>query len=117
MVVTPRWISTLHYDMPWKSKVVRNMFVEAQVDCYLTQNNVRLLNDTETPTPSYTLLNASFGTDFYAKGRRVVSVHLTAHNILNRAYQSHLNRLKEGGIYDMGRNFGIKVLVPIVGAR
>ena len=91
------------------------MFVEAQVDCYLTQNNVRLLNDTETPTPSYTLLNASFGTDFYAKGRRVLSLHFTAHNILNRAYQSHLNRLKENGIYDMGRNFGVKVLVPIVG--
>lgn len=111
----PRWLSTLHYDMPWKSKVVRNMFVEAQVDCYLSQNNVRLLNDTETPTPSYTLLNASFGTDFYAKGRRVLSLHFTAHNILNRAYQSHLNRLKEAGIYDMGRNFGVKVLVPIVG--
>jgi len=111
----PRWLSTLHYDIPWKSKVVRNMFVEAQVDCYLAQNNVRLINDTETPTPSYTLLNASFGTDFYAKGRRVVSIHFTAHNILNRAYQSHLSRLKEAGIYDMGRNFGVKVLVPIVG--
>lgn len=109
----PRWLSTLHYDIPLNSRVVRNLYVEAQVDCNLTQNNVRIAYDTETKTPSYTLLNASAGVDFHVKGRRVLSLHLTAHNILNRAYQSHLSRLKEAGIYDMGRNFGVKVLMPL----
>nr|MCR5114566.1 hypothetical protein [Bacteroidales bacterium] len=48
------------------------------------------------------------------KNRHILSVHFCAHNILNRAYYSHLSRLKEGGIYDMGRNFCVKVLVPVV---
>ncbi len=109
----PRWLSTLHYDIPWKSKVVRNMFVEAQMDFNFAQNDVRTVNNTETPTPKYILLNASLGTDFYHKGHRVFSLHVTARNILNCAYQSHLNRLREAGIYDMGRNIGVKVLVPL----
>lgn len=110
----PRWLSTLRYVFPLPEKVVRNFYIEAQVDCHLAQNNVRLINDTETRTPSYTLLNSSLGADFYAKNRHILSVHFCAHNILNRAYYSHLSRLKEGGIYDMGRNFCVKVLVPVV---
>lgn len=41
------------------------------------------------------------------------AVNLTAQNIFDRAYQNHLNRLKEGGIYNMGRNIVMKVSVPI----
>jgi iron complex outermembrane receptor protein len=46
----------------------------------------------------------------------VASVFLTATNLFDRAYQSHLSRLKYAdgpGICNMGRNITMKVLVPI----
>ena len=57
------------------------------------------------------------------KGKKVAELYVTADNLLNRAYQNHLNRLKYAdenvvtgrrGIYNMGRNITFKVVVPIV---
>ena len=110
----PRWLSTLHYDLKGRSRSVRNLFVEAQMDCNLEQNHIHSANDTETRTPSYTLWNAAAGCDVMANGRKVCTLHLSAQNIFNRAYQSHLSRLKEAGIYNMGRTIVMKVSVPIL---
>ena len=110
----PRWLSTLHYDLKGRSRAVRNMFIEAQMDCNLEQDHIHSANDTETRTPSYTLWNAAAGCDVMTNGRKVCTLHLSAQNIFNRAYQSHLNRLKEAGIYNMGRNIVMKVSVPIM---
>ena len=50
------------------------------------------------------------------------TISLTADNLTNRAYQNHLSRLKYAaenpvtgrqGIFNMGRSFGIKVMVPL----
>ena len=113
----PRWTSDLRYDIIRDGRVLNNTFVSLGLECYLRQSHVHTANHTETETPSYTLLNLSAGTDIKWHGRRVASVFLTAANLLDRAYQSHLSRLKyaEGpGICNMGRNIGVKVLVPIV---
>ena len=86
------------------------------LECYLRQSHVRTANDTETATPSYTLVHLSAGTDIKWHGRRVASIFLNANNLFDRAYQSHLSRLKYAdgqGICNMGRNIGFKVLVPI----
>ena len=56
------------------------------------------------------------------KGRKVAELYVTADNLLNKAYQSHLSRLKYAdvdtvtgrrGVYNMGRNITFKVVVPI----
>ena len=86
------------------------------MECYLRQANAHTAYDTETPTPSYTLLNLMVGTDLRWQQRTIASIYLSASNLTNRAYQSHLSRLKNAdgpGICNMGRSFGIKVLVPI----
>ena len=53
---------------------------------------------------------------------RLLSLYLSGENLTNRAYQNHLSRLKylaentvtgRRGVYNMGRNFCIKVVVPI----
>lgn len=45
-----------------------------------------------------------------------------ANNLTDKAYQNHLSRLKytdinpvtgRQGVYNMGRNFGIKLLIPL----
>ena len=57
-----------------------------------------------------------------AKGKKVAEVYFTVDNLLNKAYQSHLSRLKytdenavtgHRGVYNMGRNMTFKIVVPI----
>lgn len=56
------------------------------------------------------------GTDFRWHNRTVASIYLSATNLTNRAYQSHLSRLKYAeapGICNMGRSFGVKLVIPV----
>ncbi|MDE5986160.1 MAG: TonB-dependent receptor [Prevotella sp.] len=118
----PRWLSTLHYDIQTKCKSINAMFIEIEADCNFRQNHIYEVNDTETPTPSYVLFNASAGTDIIWHGHKLCSVCFTADNIFNQTYQNHLSRLKyadintvtgKRGVFNMGRNIGIKILFPI----
>lgn len=112
----PRWTSDLRYDIIRDGRSLGNLYVSLGLACYLRQSHVRTVNHTETVTPSYTLLSLTAGTDLRYKKRRVASVYLTGTNLTNRAYQSHLSRLKYAeapGVCNMGRSFGMKVLVPI----
>ena len=56
-------------------------------------------------------------------GKRILSLYLSGENLTDRAYQSHLSRLKyldrnvatgKTGVYNMGRNFSVKMVVPIL---
>ena len=112
----PRWTSDLRYDIIRDGRLFNNTYLSIGLECYLRQSHVRTANDTETATPSYTLVHLSAGTDIKWHGRRVASIFLNANNLFDRAYQSHLSRLKYAdgqGICNMGRNIGFKVLVPI----
>ncbi|MCR5713284.1 MAG: TonB-dependent receptor [Prevotella sp.] len=113
----PRWTSDLRYDIIRDGRVLNNTYVSLGMECYLRQGHVHTANATETETPSYTLFNLSAGTDVKWHGRKVASVFLNATNLFDRSYQSHLSRLKYAdgpGICNMGRNIGIKVLIPIL---
>jgi iron complex outermembrane receptor protein len=86
------------------------------------QNHYYKVDGTETRTPSYTLLSLSAGSDIMIKKRKWAEVYLTVDNLLNTAYQNHLSRLKycdtnpvtgRQGIYNMGRNFVVKLIVPV----
>lgn len=119
----PRWLSILHYDIPLKAKAIRGLFTEIEADNNFRQGHVMTANDTETPTPAYTLVNISIGTDIQLRtGRKLCSIGITATNLMNTAYQSHLSRLKYAdtfsqtgrqGINNMGRNIGFKLIFPI----
>ena len=112
----PRWNSDLRYDIIRDGQTLTNTFVSLGVECYLRQANAHTAYGTETTTPSYTLLNMTAGTDLRWHHRTIASIYLSATNLTNRAYQSHLSRLKYAdgpGICNMGRSFGIKVLIPL----
>ena len=55
----------------------------------------------------------SMGTDIVIKGEKRASLYIIADNLLDSAWQSHLSRLKEVGIYNMGRNITFKMIIPI----
>ena len=112
----PRWTSVLRYDIIRDGQTLNNTFVSLGLECYLRQGNAHTANDTETATSSYTLLNLSAGTDIRMHGRRLASLFLTLQNLTDRAYQSHLSRLKYAdgtGICNPGRSLGLKLIVPV----
>ncbi len=118
----PKLMSDLRYDIIRHGKTLNNTYISFGVECNLKQDHIYSAFGTETATPAYTLLNASVGTDFMHKGRTLASLYFTANNLTNKAYQNHLSRLKYAdenpvtgrqGIYNMGRNFGIKLLIPL----
>lgn len=99
-----------------------NLFVAVALDAYLKQTHIYRADDTETVTPGYALLRLSAGTDIQFRGKKVAEVYITADNLLNKAYQNHLSRLKytdinrvtgRRGVFNMGRNITFKVVVPI----
>ena len=118
----PRWNGDVKYEFICGGQTFDNTFLKFVVDCNLRQNHFYAANNTETATPSYTLLNLYAGTDIKSRGKRLLSLYISGENLTNRAYQSHLSRLKyldknvvtgRTGVYNMGRNFSVKVVVPI----
>ncbi len=105
------------------SNNLRNCYIKFEVDNTFTKNNVFTAYNTETKTPGYTLLNAGMGSDIVnKKGRTLFSLGISAINIADVAYQNHLSRLKyteenlatgRTGVFNMGRNFSIKLNIPL----
>jgi iron complex outermembrane receptor protein len=105
------------------TKNIHNFYVKFEVDNTFSKKNVFTVYNTETKTPGYTLLNAGIGADFVnTKNKTLFSLSLSAINIADVAYQNHLSRLKyaeenlatgRNGVFNMGRNFSIKLNVPL----
>ena len=102
--------------------LLNNLYVAVGLDCYLKQTHIYRADDTETETPGYALLSLSAGTDIQVKGRKVAELYVTADNLLDKAYQNHLSRLKYAdentvtgrrGVFNMGRNITFKLVIPI----
>lgn len=123
MMPAPRWMSELKYEITHHNhSVFNNAFVSLGMEYNLAQNHYYKVDDTETATPSYVLLNLSAGSDIMVKKRKVAEIYITADNLLNTAYQNHLSRLKycdvnavtgRRGVYNMGRNITFKVVIPL----
>ena len=118
----PRWTSDLRYDLIRDGRVLTNTFVSVGLETNFRQNHYLKANDTETATPSYTLLHLSAGTDILCHGKKWMTVSVSCENLTNRSYQSHLSRLKYAplnqrtgrqGVWSMGRNICVKVQMPI----
>ena len=117
-------ISELQYDFTNKNLRLVNGFVKVAAAFSGPQNRVYLADNTETPTPGYTLINAGVGAGFTNKQNKLLfNIYLFANNIFDLVYQDHLSRLKYfepypdspgkyHGIYNMGRNFSVKVDFP-----
>lgn len=118
----PRWCGDVKYEFICGGHTFDNMFLKFAIECNLRQSHYYAANATETATPAYTLLNLYAGTDIKWREKKVFSLYLSGENLTNRAYQNHLSRLKyldtnvatgRRGVYNMGRNFTIKVVIPI----
>ena len=109
----PRVVSTLKYDLVRDGKVLTNSYLAAHMEAVAPQNRIHLTGGTETPTPGYVLFGLSAGADVRIAGRDALTVMLFADNIFDTVYQSHLSRLKYAGVFNPGRNIGIKIQVRL----
>lgn len=122
MIPSMRWLAELRYEFEGKSKTFNNSYMSLQFDNVAAQNNPFTGFNTETKTAGYTLVNIGIGTQFMHKGKQLFSFSVMAQNLGDVAYQNHLSRLKytdlneltgRRGVYNMGRNFSLKLNVPL----
>ena len=123
MMPAPRWTGDVRYELPdFANNHCRRTFVAFGMEYNFKQNKFYALDDTETATPGYALFNVSAGMDLHIFGHNCIELTLSCQNLLDKVYQPHLSRLKyldtyeltgRQGISAMGRNFCIKINVPI----
>lgn len=115
-----RWSSEIKTSLFSKAKRLQNTTFTVEAVNYFKQNDPFTSFGTETETPGYMLLNAGFSTSVHNSKRKLFSIYLLANNLTDKAYQNHLSRLKytavnavtgRAGVYNMGRNFMIKLNV------
>lgn len=122
-IPAPRIQSELRADFKPKNKRYNNLYIKVSAVHTFAQNHIFSAFETETTTPAYTLLNAGMGSEFLnKKGTPLFSINLSINNVLDIGYQSHLSRLKYAsenlvpgrrGVFNMGRSFSVKLIVPL----
>lgn len=117
--------SEIRYDFKIRKAHIVNAFIKVGLIYSLKQSRVYSAFGTETITPAYALFNAGIGFGISdRKGNSVLNISMLANNLLNTGYQDHLSRLKyfepypgnasgRNGIYNMGRNFSLRLTVPL----
>jgi iron complex outermembrane receptor protein len=122
-IPSPRWMSSLSYTFVANGKILRNLSVKSMMEKDTAQNRYLGLNLTETPTEGYTIFDISIHADIKYSTIQTLQLLFQLNNVFNTAYQSHLSRLQyfeyytlstsgRYGIYNMGRNLCIKLIVP-----
>ena len=91
------------------STTEENRYAFVTLQNFFDQNRVAFL---ETPTEGYTLLNIGFGMDFKLSSQPI-NLKISANNVFDTDYISHLSRLKILGISNIGRNINVNVAIPL----
>ena len=102
----------------------KNVYGFVGFDHYDAQDKFFAAYGTETYTAGYNLVSAGFGGNIVnSAGDPVLKIFVEGTNLGNKNYQSNMSRLKyfdnptvpagvQPGIFNMGRNISIKVVVP-----
>ena len=123
MMPAPRLTCDVRYEFPdFAHGHCRRTYLAAGMEYDLRQDKYYAVDNTETATPDYALFNLSAGIDLHIFGHNCIEVTLSCQNLFDKVYQPHLSRLKytdinqhtgRQGISAMGRNFCVKVNIPI----
>ena len=123
LIPPAKWLSSVSQVIQTKSKLFEDVKAKIEAEYDAAQNRYLGLFNTETATPGYTLFNVSLATSLHIFKDKPVDFQIAANNIFDKAYQSNLSRLKyfeyysaspngHLGIYNVGRNFCAKLIVP-----
>lgn len=114
-----RWTNGIRLEWNNLSSSIKRFFVNAEAMYVFPQNNYYKAFNTETYTPDYTLINFSAGLGWKYYKNNTMTLIAGVNNLLDEAYMSHLNRLKYvrpnpltgKGIYNMGRNIFVRLII------
>ena len=122
-IPAPKLLTELRGDFKDLSRSFKNFYVKIEIENTFKQSHPFTAYNTETATAAYTLMNAGIGTDIVnKKGQTVMNLNFIVTNAADIAYQNHLSRLKYAaenlstgrtGVYNMGRNFSVKLNIPL----
>ncbi len=122
-IPAPKLLTEIRGDFKNLNKTFKNFYVKLEVENTFSQSHAFTAYNTETTSAGYTLMNAGIGADMInKKGQTLMNINFIVTNISDLAYQSHLSRLKYAaenfatgrrGVYNMGRNFSIKINIPL----
>ena len=112
LIPAPRLFSEIKWEISHDGQLFNNSFLSLNVDWTLRQDRFYGKDATETATPGYVLIGASAGTDVVIRGKKRMSLYLIGTNLTDAVYVPHLSRLKDIGIYNMGRNVALKLEIP-----
>lgn len=122
LIPAARWNSELRTDFNNSGKRIRNIYARVGMTHVLRQTKAFTAYNTETPTSGYTLVNAGLGFELFSKTKQILGLHISGNNLTDQSYIDHLSRLKytdvnevtgRRGVFNMGRNISLKVVVPI----
>ena len=102
------WTNTLRIEME-SGKTFTGKYAFVRLKNVFSQDNPGRF---ETPTPGYGLLGAGLGTNILFD-KALLTLNLSANNLLNKSYISHLSRLKPDGIQNIGRNFMVSASLKL----
>jgi iron complex outermembrane receptor protein len=116
-----QWLSSVSQEIALRSKLFTSVNGRAELEYNGEQNRFLALYHTETFTPAYTLLNLSAATTIHYHKNNSLKLQVQVNNLLDRAYQSNLSRLKyfeyysisptgKLGMFNMGMNFCVKAV-------
>jgi len=91
-----------------KASALINPYIQAELETHFTQNRIDI---SETVTPGYVLLNFNIGTKLKVQNQ-ILTFFISGTNLLDKRYYDHLSRLKEIGIYNMGRRITFGLVIP-----
>lgn len=98
LIPANRWNNSIKTEFK-SGKCLKDSFAVLNVVYTFDQNNP---SQFETKSNDYTLVNLGFGGKI-TLGKTAFDVNLNANNLFNKTYISHLSRLKNDGIPNMGR--------------
>ncbi|PZF71798.1 TonB-dependent receptor [Taibaiella soli] len=116
-------ITTISQEFVPKWKYVPTINISAAVEYNAAQNRYLSLYNTESATPSYTLCDVAAGAEIRYAHHKTLQLRVQVNNVFDLACQSNMSRLKyfeyysaspngHYGIYGMGRNLCVKLIVP-----
>ncbi len=119
-----KWLSAISQKVNFKTTFLTSLTPKVEVELNTAQNRFLALNNTETFTPNYTLLNFGISADLLHWKNNSCQLEFQLNNILDQAYQSNLSRLKyfeyysqsstkKLGLYNMGRNICLKIIFKL----
>jgi iron complex outermembrane receptor protein len=91
-----------------KASWLNSPYIEAGLEVHFGQYHI---DDFETHTPGYVLINASVGATLKVR-KQLWTVYISGKNLADVKYFDHLSRLKYVGIYNMGRNITFGLILP-----